>query len=95
MDNLVSSQLAGLTHWSVVERQISREFEFVDFAQAFDFITQIAKIAETMDHHPKWCQDYQRVSIYLTTHTQNRITQLDIDLAVKIDAIFNQTNKLG
>lgn len=95
MDNLVSSQLAELTHWSVVERQISREFEFVDFAQAFDFITQIAKIAEVMDHHPKWCQDYQRVSIYLTTHTQKRVTQLDIDLAVKIDAIFNQINKLG
>ena len=79
----------------MIERQLFREFKFVDFSQAFDFITQIAKISEAMDHHPKWCQDYQWVSIYLTTHTQKRITQLDIDLAVKIDAIFNQINELG
>lgn len=82
--------LATLTHWrhDQVRDAITREFVFADFAQAFAFMTQIAIIAEKRNHHPEWCNVYNRVNITLTTHDVNGLSQRDIDLARYADAAF-------
>lgn len=58
-----------------------REFVFADFKQAFSFMTQVAKVADERDHHPEWSNVYNRVTITLTTHDADGLTQNDIDLA--------------
>ena len=45
--------------------------------------------AEAMDHHPEWSNVYNKVEIYLVTHSEGGITQLDIDLAREIDSHFS------
>lgn len=65
------------------------EFRFVSFTQAFGFMTQVALEAEKMDHHPDWSNVYGRVQIRLSTHDASGVTQLDINLARRIDAIRN------
>jgi 4a-hydroxytetrahydrobiopterin dehydratase len=45
----------------------------------------VAIVAETMDHHPEWSNVYNSVEINLVTYSEGGITQLDIDLAKKID----------
>jgi 4a-hydroxytetrahydrobiopterin dehydratase len=60
---------------------------FVDFAEAFGFMTRVAILAEKADHHPEWFNVYNRVEILLTTHDADGLSQRDIDLAGKIDAI--------
>ena len=67
---------------------ISRTFVFADFAQAFSFMTQIAIVAEKRDHHPEWSNVYNKVSVTLTTHDANGLTQRDIDLAQTMDKAF-------
>lgn len=67
---------------------ISREFVFADFAQAFGFMTQIAIQAEKQNHHPEWSNVYNRVTITLTTHDINGLSQRDIELALYADAAF-------
>ncbi len=57
---------------------------------AFSFMTGIALEAEKMDHHPDWTNVYDRVTISLSTHSAEGITQLDMDLAKKIDAIYKR-----
>ena len=42
-----------------------------------------------MDHHPEWSNVYNEVEINLITHSEGGITQLDIDLAKKIDFQYN------
>lgn len=67
-------------------RAIGRELTFRDFAAAFDFMTEVAGVAEVMDHHPEWSNVYNRVTIRLTTHDAGGLTGRDLALAAAIDA---------
>lgn len=82
--------LATLKHWNHDKERdaITREFVFANFAQAFAFMTQIAIVAEKRNHHPEWFNVYNRVTITLTTHDVNGLSQRDIDLARHIDAVY-------
>lgn len=77
-----------LKNWKLDENTIKREFKFKTFVEAFSFMTAIALEAEKLDHHPDWSNAYNKVSIALATHSSNGITQLDFDLAHKIDNAF-------
>jgi 4a-hydroxytetrahydrobiopterin dehydratase len=77
----VSSALASLTGWSVLEGKLHRDYKFPDFAHAFGFMTAVATQAEKMDHHPDWTNVYNRVSVNLSTHDVGGITELDLKLA--------------
>jgi 4a-hydroxytetrahydrobiopterin dehydratase len=85
----VNNYLAlNLKSWTFTDMTITREFKFRNFVEAFSFMTGIALEAEKMDHHPDWKNVYNQVTISLNTHTVQGITQLDFDLAKRIDAIY-------
>ncbi len=64
-------------------------FTFKDFKSAFAFMTEIALIAEKMDHHPDWTNCWNRVEIRLSTHEAgNIITAKDERLAKAIEAVY-------
>ena len=66
---------------------ITRRFRFADFAQAWAFMSRVALLAETADHHPDWRNFWNRVDIRLTTHDAGGLTHKDIALARAIDAL--------
>lgn len=74
----VANQLDG---WTGGDDFITKVFRFDDFAQAFGFMTQIAIIADKMNHHPEWFNVYNRVDITLTTHDAGGVTEKDVKLA--------------
>ncbi len=74
--------------WVEADGQLRRDFEFVDFSEAFAFMTRVALLAEVHRHHPDWSNTYNRVSISLTTHDEgNTITDVDRALAAAIDGV--------
>ena len=77
----VASRLAAVPGWSMKGGKLHRELAFADFAQAFAFMTDVAREAEALQHHPEWFNVYNRVVIDLTTHDAGGITTLDFDLA--------------
>ena len=88
----LSSKLNG---WSLLKDReaIFKKFEFNDFNEAFSFMTRVALIADKMDHHPEWFNVYNRVEVTLATHTCDGVSQLDVELANKMNqfAQFSQT----
>ena len=70
-----------LEGWTGGDDFITKVFVFTDFAEAFGFMTQIAIIADKMDHHPEWYNVYNRVDITLTTHDAGGVTEKDVTLA--------------
>ena len=77
-----------LKEWSFEKYTLKRDFKFKTFVEAFSFMTAIALNAEKLNHHPDWSNSYNIVSIVLTNHEANGITQLDFDLAKTIDTIY-------
>ena len=75
---------------NVVQEWNNRDFKFENFVAAFSFITSVAMEAEKMDHHPEWNNVYNQVTIALNTHSAGGITQLDFDLASKIDNLYKK-----
>ena len=84
--------LDGLPDWDFDDARdaITRSIVFGDFAEAFGFMTQVALIAEKMDHHPEWTNVWNRVEITLTTHDAGGLSERDIELAEAIDAILGE-----
>ena len=64
--------------------------KFASFSQAFAFMTQVAMLAERLDHHPDWSNSYATVKIELTTHDAGGLTPKDVELAQAIDEVIAQ-----
>jgi len=83
------SSVKNLNGWSLSAdgKTISKSYTFKDFKEAFAFMTKAGAIADAMDHHPDWTNVYNKVDIRLSTHDKGGLTNLDIELAQKIDSI--------
>ena len=88
-DEVIRNVELHLKNWAFEETVIKRDLRFKTFVEAFPFMTAVALESEKMDHHPDWSNVYNRVSIGLSTHDANGITQRDFDLAKKIDSVYD------
>ena len=66
---------------------ITKTYQFKSFSQAWGFMSRVALHAEKADHHPEWTNVYGRVDVTLTTHTAGGVTEKDVALAQKMEAL--------
>lgn len=82
----LDAALAQLDGWKVVEGALDKTWTFGSFSEAFAFLTRVALLAETLDHHPDMQQSYRTVTLQLTSHDVGGVTRRDLRLAERIDA---------
>ena len=73
--------------WSIKKNQLYKKFIFSNFSDALGFIVQIGIESEKLDHHPTLSNTYNKVEVYLSTHSIGGLSDLDIQLANNIDNI--------
>lgn len=73
--------------WNQVDNCLVRQFKFIDFASALEFVNQIGQLAEQHNHHPDIELGWGKVVVRLTTHSQGGITTKDQQLAAAIDEL--------
>lgn len=83
----IAAALAGLPGWSIAQGKLHRQYQFPDFVHAFGFMATAAIAIEAMNHHPEWCNVWNRVTIDLTTHDSGGITSNDTALAAKLEEL--------
>ena len=66
---------------------ITKSFVFKDFITAFGWMSSVAIVAEKMNHHPEWSNVYKTVDVTLTTHDAGGLTDLDVKLAARMEAL--------
>ena len=72
--------------WQEINNTITKDFKFNNFVQALAFVNKVGLLAEEHDHHPDiLIHSYKHVKIVLTTHSENKVTNKDYDLAKRID----------
>jgi 4a-hydroxytetrahydrobiopterin dehydratase len=77
-------------NWTTENNKWVKEFEFVNFVKAVEFVNKIVPLAESADHHPDiLIHSYKKVRIELITHSKGKITDLDYKLAEEIDKLVN------
>jgi 4a-hydroxytetrahydrobiopterin dehydratase len=81
------SRLADVPGWGIADGALHREIEFRNFVEAFGFMAMVALEAEKLDHHPDWSNSYKKVDVTLSTHDAGGLTDLDIRLAMAMNAI--------
>lgn len=85
----IQNRLQPFPQWELKENKLYRRLVFEDFIHAFGFMTQIAIVAETMNHHPEWANVYRTVDIYLTTHDAGGVSEKDFELIAAIEKLIN------
>ncbi len=84
-DAQIQEALGRLSGWQQQDNAIERTFEFSGFAEAMNFVNQVAALAEQANHHPDISINYNRVKLVLTSHDSGGVTERDIALAGRIN----------
>ncbi len=84
-DEALSEFLDAHPGWTMRDGMLHREVELADFAEAFGFMARIAVQAEKLNHHPEWSNVWNKVTIDLMTHDIGTLSELDLELATRID----------
>jgi 4a-hydroxytetrahydrobiopterin dehydratase len=83
----LSDRLAGLDGWHGDTSGISKDFS-IDYDTAVRIVAEIGTAAIELEHRPDIDIRWDRLHIFLTTHTAGDVvTDLDFLLIARIDAI--------
>jgi 4a-hydroxytetrahydrobiopterin dehydratase len=83
-------QLSDLPDWQWDGDTLHRDVAAPTFVSAIGIVTEIADVAEEMDHHPDIDIRFNRLGFALSTHTAKGVTQLDIELAHRSEEIAGE-----
>ncbi len=91
-DEELQRLLPTIPGWRVIEvdgvRQLTREFEFKNFAQALAFTNRVGDLAEAENHHPAIVTEWGRVTVTWWTHKIHGLHRNDLILAARTDQAY-------
>ena len=87
-ESITEVQVAELENWKLEADRIVREVELPDFPAAIAFVTRVAFLAEQDDHHPEIAINWRKVTLTLTTHDADGLTEKDFKLAKRIEKLM-------
>lgn len=80
-------RLRNLPNWTTDGEALFYTRTFEDFVEAISFINSLIEPAEQLNHHPDIRIKYNQVSLELTTHDAQGLTDLDFQLAQRISQL--------
>ena len=83
----VAAALRDLPLWSGGADGIERTLELPSFRAAVEAISVIADVAEQLDHHPDMDLRWTKVRVAVVTHSAGGLTDLDLELARRVDLL--------
>lgn len=86
-DAEITKRLESLPNWALEDGHLVRRFELADFDAAMDLINAVADVARELDHHPDLSNVYNRVTLAVTTHDADGLTEFDFAFAEAVNAI--------
>jgi 4a-hydroxytetrahydrobiopterin dehydratase len=84
----LAAALYGLPLWSGDTEGLRRTVELPSFRDAVAAIVAIAGVAEELDHHPDIDLRWRTLHLALVSHSAGGVTELDLELARRIDALL-------
>ncbi|MGC9106247.1 MAG: 4a-hydroxytetrahydrobiopterin dehydratase [Thermoprotei archaeon] len=85
----VKAELSNMPGWELNGNSLVKTFRFKDFSSSVEFLAMIRPIADSLNHHPDVCINYDKVKVELTTHDEGGVTEKDIYLAKRIQGVYD------
>lgn len=86
-ESAAQQALASLAGWRIDGKELVKEFKFPSYLAGIDFVAQVARVAEAMNHHPDLHVGWRKVTMNISTHSAGGLTALDFELARKAEAL--------
>jgi 4a-hydroxytetrahydrobiopterin dehydratase len=86
-DPELSSLLAEVSGWEVVDGALQRQFAFSDYARMISFVNAVAWLAQREDHHPDLLVQWGRCTVRWHTHSVGGLSINDFICAAHVDAL--------
>lgn len=89
LPDTIQAALSALPNWSLTEdrKGIQARYEFPDFVQALAFVNRVGILAETANHHPDFTLGWGYVTLVLSTHDADGLTEKDVGMAREIEKV--------
>ncbi len=89
----IEERLKSLKDWRVERTdeaaELSRVYKFASFEAVLEFMQAAAKEIAAADHHPRWENVYNKLSVHLSTHSLgDRISDLDFRIAKFLEEMY-------
>ena len=84
-DESINGWLKGRTGWKRSGNALTKDFRFLSFRDAIVFVNRVAGLADDLGHHPDIEIRQATVSLRLTTHSADGLTEKDLKLAEGVD----------
>lgn len=85
----VAAALVARPAWSSDGAALRRTVTCASFRAAVALLDAVAEVAEEMDHHPDMTLRYRDLGLRLRSHDAGGITERDLRLASRIDALVD------
>lgn len=82
-----------LPGWELKGGAIEKTFEFQSFRELMFFVNACAVFAEDLYHHPDMEVRWRKLTVRLTTHKAGGVTEQDMELAQRIERLWQQEGK--
>jgi 4a-hydroxytetrahydrobiopterin dehydratase len=83
----VDAALAQGMGWSRDGAELVKVHQGRAFSDALAYVNAVGALAEDMDHHPDIDIRWNKVILRLSTHSEGGITEADLELGRRIDAV--------
>ena len=90
-DEEIKAALETLPGWEVKAGKLHKNYKFASFAEAMGWMVSVALYADKLDHHPDWCNGYNKVEVNLMTHDLGALSTYDLDLAGRMEELAGQS----
>tara|TARA_R110002073_G_scaffold72537_1_gene177201 strand:- start:181073 stop:181360 length:288 start_codon:yes stop_codon:yes gene_type:complete len=87
-ESQIQERLQQFSGWEYVNEGLETTLEFETFKDCFSIMTRIAFEVEAQNHHPEWCNVYNKLSIRLSTHDAKGVTEKDFNLLQSVENII-------
>lgn len=88
-DGDIRDAMSTVPNWELRDGKLHRELTFADFSEALGFLVRVGIEAEKQGHHPEISNVYSSVTLDLTTHDADGMTEKDFTLARAIEALVD------
>ena len=86
----IEKHLTKISGWKYENNSIVKHFTFKNFSENFAFMTRLAMLAETLNHHPDWSGGYKNLTIQLSTHDAGGVSEKDFEFAEGVEKVLQK-----